>query len=271
MSDTFDPVRSFSDAASEAVKTIAQETIREQLTRAEFASVFVAATEEMAAQIAGHIILPVIYTFLNLVDPTRQQLEALLCEPLQTGVQLARQALSMNVQNDADMRLKEGLFVGTIESFEKAHSYADARKNTDEAYKIRIIQALLARQMGSASAQVYFAHIRDGLETEHSQLSSKISFLESRFGKLVPSISQETWRDVRECVVLLLRADPNKIKHPITEESVGNYLKKHLQSKRYITEDLRRSIVQLSHAELFIKLAKLRMTRIEGFLRFFRI
>ena len=270
MSDTFDPVRSFCDAASEAVKTIAQETIREQLTRAEFSSVFVVAKEEMAAIIAGHITLPVIYTFLNLVDPTRQQLEAILREPLQAGVQLARQALSMNSQNDADMRLKEELFVATIESFEKAHLYAGTRKNTDEAYRIRFIQALFAKQMGSASAQVYFAHIRERLETEHNQLSSKISFLESRFSKLVPSISQETWRDVRECLVLLLRTDPNKIKHPITEESVGNYLEKHLKSKRNITEDLRRSIVQLSHAELFIRLAKLRMTRIEAVRRFFR-
>ena len=71
MSDTFDPVRSFCDAASEAVKTIAQETIREQLTRAEFSSVFVVAKEEMAAIIAGHITLPVIYTFLNLVNTRR--------------------------------------------------------------------------------------------------------------------------------------------------------------------------------------------------------
>jgi hypothetical protein len=187
---TFDPPAAFADAATEAAKTAIQETLKSKLGQYGFSALFISVSEEMAKSLVGHLIGPLLGTFLKLIDPTQKKLDVMLAEPLQTGIRSAQLALSIRVTNPVDEKIREQHFVASLQSLEKAHSYAQGLKSSDEAMKIRLIQAAVAKSIHAAGAvQAYLEEYRQALESEvHSclralkDLAEIRARLESRMG-----------------------------------------------------------------------------------------
>ena len=160
MSIAFDPIEVFAGAATEAAAAALKETVGAQLASAGFSAVFASVSEEAAKSIALSVMGPVLNTFLKLLDPTQKKLDALLAEPLQTGLQLANQAMRITGDDPVDVRLRGDLFAGALQSLEKAFSYAQSRKMNEECQRIRFAQASLAKKMDAPGAvQVYLTEM----------------------------------------------------------------------------------------------------------------
>jgi hypothetical protein len=272
MSEAFNPVATFIDAANEAVKTITEDVVKEQLARVGLSSLLVAASGPVAAIGVGHIMTPVIQAFLVQIDPIEQRLDTILKEPLQTGVQLARQAVNLHSSADIDKRLKESLFVSALESFERAHSYAEINKKYDESRRIRFNQALLAKAMGSASSALYWTAARAVLDQEYSETRQRLANLNDVRSLASKEIAYGgKGADVVDARKRIEEADPKTVK-AYDYKWAEQYLRKHLKERAiYFFERSRKPVVETALAEFLSDVARARLTKIEAFLRFMTI
>jgi hypothetical protein len=272
MSEAFNPVATFIDAANEAVKTITEDVVKEQLARVGLSSLLVAASGPVAAIVVGHIMTPVIQAFLVQIDPIEQRLDTILKEPLQTGVQLARQAVNLHSSADIDKRLKESLFVSALESFERAHSYAEINKKYDESRRIRFNQALLAKAMGSASSALYWTAARAVLDQEYSETRQRLANLNDVRSLASKEIAYGgKGADVVDARKRIEEADPKTVK-AYDYKWAEQYLRKHLKERAiYFFERSRKPVVETALAEFLSDVARARLTKIEAFLRFMTI
>lgn len=177
MQTIFDPSEVFAEAATGAATVVLQEAVKNQLSQAGFSAIFVAASEEFAKSIVLTVLGPVLRTFLKLVDPTQTKLDSILREPLQTGVALAHQALSMQIGNENDTKLRDQNYYSSLQSLEKAYSYGRSQKKSEECLKIRLAQASVAKAMNAPGAvktylEEYALTLRQDLSATESMIAS---------------------------------------------------------------------------------------------------
>jgi hypothetical protein len=169
----FDPVQLFVDTASEAVPSAIGEFLAADLKERGFSEVFTAASGEFAKAMAGHIVGPLLMACLKIIDPTQRKLDAILREPLQTGVRLGRQALALVPVTPRDELLRREMFSASLTSLEKAYSYAENdKKSEDECSFIRLAQATVAKLMDAPGASaIYAQELLDSLEKQKGELA----------------------------------------------------------------------------------------------------
>jgi hypothetical protein len=185
----FDPIPLFLDAASEAAMAAVSSELREELVKHGFSAMFTAVTEETAKAITGHLVGPLLGIFLKAIDPTQRKLDALLAEPLQTGVRLGEQARSMKVGSVNDSKFRDQLLTTALESLERAYSFAVSLKKVDEQPKIRLTQAIIAKTLNAPGATLMYADafLRDieGQRVSLVQLGTRLqSIFDKEFSKL---------------------------------------------------------------------------------------
>lgn len=163
-------VNAFSDVVSDSTSTFLEESFRTGLEKMGSSSILIAVSGEFVKSSVHHLVGPLLHAFLKILDPTQKKLDAILAEPLQTGISLARQALSMQVLNEADQQLQTRRFHAALEELEKAFSYAPSRNNhVDERLKIRFTQAAIAKALGTSGAvTMYLSEYRSGLEEKEA-------------------------------------------------------------------------------------------------------
>lgn len=164
----------FSEAASSSTAGFLEEAVKESVAKAGFSVLFATASSEFTKAAIEHIVGPLLKTLLKIIDPTQKKLDALLNEPLQTGVALTRQALAVQIINENDSRLRDQLFHAALLVFETAYSYAGSRKgHNDERVYIRLAQATIAKALNAPG--VVLMYLREFTSTlkERLQLAKR--------------------------------------------------------------------------------------------------
>jgi hypothetical protein len=166
---TIDPTEIFADASTEAAKTALQESLQQELSSRGFSSIFIGVAAEVAKSIAGHLMGPLLGVFLKLIDPAQKRLDLLISEPLQTGVRLARIALTIRPENSNDERLANEYFSGSLQNLEKAFTLSATMGKIDDCMRIRITQAAIARMIGATGSVRIF--LQDWNQRIHSRMT----------------------------------------------------------------------------------------------------
>jgi len=74
------------------------------------------------------------------------------------GISLATQGINLNCETEADEHVQNQLLEGSLQNLEKAFSYAQGRRRPEEALKIRLAQAFVARAMNANGAVKMYLH-----------------------------------------------------------------------------------------------------------------
>lgn len=175
MNIKFDAVDLFRDAATEAAKTAASEEIGGLLIQHGFPAVLAEVSKESAKVIVSHMVGPLLGALLKAIDPTQTKLDAILSEPLQTGIRLSKQAMLIDPDSGGDRKLREEMLSSALQNLEKAYSYAMGLKKVNEQAKIRMAQAMIAKSIGANSTALMYA---DAFLKEVSRQKNELKFLQ---------------------------------------------------------------------------------------------
>lgn len=175
MSSRFDPVALFKDVASEAAKTAASEGIKELLTVHAVPAILIEVSKESAKAMVGSLAGPMLGVLLKVIDPTQDKLDAILKAPYEVGILSAKRALQIKPTSEGDIRLREELLHSAIHELEKAYSYAGSLKKADQQAKIRMTQALIAKNVNAPAvalsyANSFLAEVREQKRSREFQL-----------------------------------------------------------------------------------------------------
>jgi hypothetical protein len=265
----FDPTEVFAEAATEAVKGLSQEALRNELTRAGFSAVFVSVSGDVALSIMGQVLGPILHAFLKLIDPTQRKLDTILREPLQTGVQLAKQAVSLTADNPLDARLKESLFAAALQSLEKAFSYAESGKIADECLKIRITQALLAKEMRSDSVRLYISDLDAASLKQLRAFEDKLRQYKAEESRVAREMSPG-WRQLAdECFAktagTIFRVTEDELSQFLVVRYVEDELRKREIRDQGVYEGMYYQIGRLVFVRLQSRIVKVRIEKLRAF------
>jgi hypothetical protein len=153
---------------------VAKEAVTSGLKEAGFSEVVVGVSAEMSQALAEQLLGPLLRVLLKMIDPTQKKLDSILEEPLQTGVSLTRQAMTMQVITAADAALRQQHFYNALSSLEKAYTYAAQQKHkrAEEMLHIRMTQAAIGKELGAEGALKLY--LQEYLE----QLKKHVGFLQ---------------------------------------------------------------------------------------------
>ncbi len=208
--------------------------MRAELAEHGFSALFVSVSGEVARSIVGHVMGPIVGTFLKLIDPTRKKLDLLIAEPLQTGVRSAQLALAIRLDSRIDTNIREQHLASALQSLEKAFSYARGSGKSDECIKIRLAQASIAKCMGGDGAvRVYLEEHRADLEHKfrscHEDLKRSAAEL-ARYQAKMGSSDQDTADSLYQ-EYIKGRRKPLKIREPHPESPLLGWIEGESPSK----------------------------------------
>jgi hypothetical protein len=221
------------DTALSATADFLGDQAKDELTRAGVLAIFVSASAEITKASVEHLLGPLLKAFLKIVDPTQRKLgeiekdlAALLDEPLQRGIGLARAALAVKVITEGDRRLRQENLFAAVNVLEQAYYFANRSKwKGHERIQIRLTQALIAKSMDAPGhVEMYLKEFASTL-TERIALARKEAaealhrLREAEFNRTAEG--QSRLLESRREMLLALGPSPIRLGGPSGTQSIG--------------------------------------------------